>query len=177
MAGRDSRGFMQAALDMAEEAYQVGEVPVGCVFVHGGEIVGQGRNETNATKNGTRHAELVAIDRMLAGGFAQADFAQTTLYVTVEPCIMCAAALRLMGIGEVVYGCANDRFGGCESVLHVNSEPGIGGQEYPATGGVSRDEAVLMLRKFYVRENTGAPQPRKKAKRVLKTQDLQISNH
>ncbi|KAI9504541.1 cytidine deaminase-like protein [Coemansia spiralis] len=167
---------MQEALKMADEAYEASEVPVGCVFVQNDRIVGQGRNETNITKNGSRHAELVAIDRMLASGsnFHLDDFKTTDLYVTVEPCIMCASALRQVGIRSVFYGCANDRFGGCESVLHVSSDQGLDGLPYYSEGGYCRDEAVLMLRRFYVRENTTAPLPRKKANRVLKTEDLDI---
>ncbi|KAJ2495195.1 tRNA(adenine34) deaminase [Coemansia sp. RSA 2049] len=176
--------FMKEALLMAEEAYAVAEVPVGCVFVKGDQIVGRGRNETNETKNGTRHAEMVAIDRMLAaesgsgsdgGGFRLEDFGQTDLYVTVEPCIMCAAALRLVGVRSVYYGCANERFGGCESVLHLDSDERIAGSPYHSEGGYYKDEAVLYLRKFYIRENTAAPAPRRKSARVLKTQDLDIS--
>ncbi|KAJ2355909.1 tRNA(adenine34) deaminase [Coemansia sp. RSA 2618] len=167
--------YMKEALLMADEAYKASEVPVGCVFVFDGRIVGRGRNETNATKNGTQHAELVAIARMLKGGFAVGDFQKTQLYVTVEPCIMCASALRQINIEQVFYGCANERFGGCESVLHVNTDERVDGTEYAATGGYYRDEAILMLRKFYIRENTTAPQPKKKHGRVLKTQDLQLT--
>ncbi|KAJ2749420.1 tRNA(adenine34) deaminase [Coemansia pectinata] len=167
--------FMKQALSMANEALDTKEVPVGCVFVHNNQIVGRGRNETNATKNGTRHAELVAIDRMLASGFPLTSFPQTTLYVTVEPCIMCASALRQINIGLVVFGCHNDRFGGCGSVLHVNSDEGLDGTEYRYVSGVYKDEAILMLRKFYVKENESAPQPRKKADRKLKTLDLLVA--
>ncbi|KAJ2778395.1 tRNA(adenine34) deaminase [Coemansia javaensis] len=170
----EQRRFMGEALRMAEEAYEAAEVPVGCVFVRDGAVVGRGRNETNVAKNGTRHAELVAIDRMLESGFRVEDFGTTQLYVTVEPCVMCAAALRLVGIERVVYGCANDRFGGCGSVLPVSSDPVPDGAPYPSEGGLFRDQAILMLRKFYVRENAVAPQPRKKAARELKTQDLQL---
>lgn len=75
----------------------------------------------------TRHAELEAIDEILADAALTPartayPLAGTTLYVTVEPCIMCASALRQMGIKEVFYGCENDRFGGCGSVLGVNSK-------------------------------------------------------
>lgn len=75
----------------------------------------------------TRHAELEAIDAILANksitpNMTTYPLSTTTLYVTVEPCIMCAAALRQLGIKEVFYGCANDRFGGCGSVLGVNTE-------------------------------------------------------
>ncbi|KAJ1733340.1 tRNA(adenine34) deaminase [Coemansia biformis] len=166
--------YMEEALKMADEAYEAAEVPVGCVFVLDGVIVGRGRNETNVAKNGTRHAELVAIDRMLSGGFDSADFSKTELFVTVEPCVMCASALRQININRVFYGCANERFGGCESVLRVSSDAGLDGSPYPSQGGYYRDQAILMLRKFYVRENVTAPQPRKKAARELKTQDLQL---
>ncbi|KAJ1719503.1 tRNA(adenine34) deaminase [Coemansia erecta] len=174
---RDTRlAFMREALAMAEEAYLNEEVPVGCVFVHNGKIAGRGRNETNISKNGTRHAELVAIDRMLneegSSAFSLEDFASTDLYVTVEPCIMCASALRQVGVRRVFYGCRNERFGGCEGVVEVGKAEGLDGKAYEAEGGYYRDEAVLMLRKFYVRENSTAPQPRKKANRVLKTEDL-----
>ncbi|KAJ2778361.1 tRNA(adenine34) deaminase [Coemansia linderi] len=169
----DRQSFMSEALSMAEEALNTKEVPVGCIFVHDNKIAGRGRNETNATKNGTRHAELVAIDRMLASGFPLTSFPQTTLYVTVEPCVMCASALRQINIGLVVYGCHNDRFGGCGSVLPVNSDKGLDGEEYSCVSGVYRDEAVLMLRRFYVNENDSAPQPKKKTDRRLKTGDLE----
>ena len=76
-------------------------------------------------KQATRHAELEAIDEILADKALTPEvreypLAETTLYVTVEPCIMCASALRQLGIKEVYYGCDNDRFGGCGSVLGVN---------------------------------------------------------
>jgi tRNA-specific adenosine deaminase 2 len=131
----------------AEEALAASEVPVGCVFVRGGKAIARARNRTNELRNvylhifveslsltpglmqATRHAELEAIDAILAdltltppnllasGAYPLTD---TTLYVTVEPCIMCASALRQMGIKRVFYGCANERFGGCGSVLGVN---------------------------------------------------------
>lgn len=81
----------------------------------------------NTMKQATRHAELEAIDAILADNALTPTttaypLSMTTLYVTVEPCIMCAAALRQLGIKEVFYGCANDRFGGCGSVFDVNQE-------------------------------------------------------
>lgn len=163
---------------MAEEALAAGEVPVGCVFVRDGAIIAKARNRTNELRNATRHAELEAIDsilsdRSLTPATSQYPLADTTLYVTVEPCIMCASALRQMRIKEVYYGCGNDRFGGCGSVLGVNemldhpSHPA-----YRATGGYLREEAILILRRFYITENTNAPVPKSKANRVLKTEIL-----
>ncbi|CAG8685978.1 555_t:CDS:2 [Gigaspora margarita] len=144
--------FMRQALIIAQEAYDSQEVPVGCVFVLDGEtIIGSGRNRTNETCNGTRHAELEAVDSILSTNKYTSDiFRRCTLYVTVEPCVMCAYALRQLEIKHVYYGCANERFGG--------------------TGGYYREESIMLLRKFFVRENENAPTPKKKINRVLKTE-------
>ncbi len=107
----------------AEEALEAGEVPVGCVIVRGKEIIGRGRNRTNETKNGTRHAEFYAIDQVIQTypDSYEEILSQSTLYVTVEPCIMCAGALRHVGIKKVYFGCGNERFGGCGSILDVHT--------------------------------------------------------
>uniref|UniRef100_A0A3Q3MXC1 Adenosine deaminase tRNA specific 2 n=1 Tax=Mastacembelus armatus TaxID=205130 RepID=A0A3Q3MXC1_9TELE len=95
--------WMAAAFDMAKDALENGEVPVGCLMVYSDEIVGKGRNEVNETKNATRHAEMVALDQLLDWCRCNnldvpSVCKQTALYVTVEPCIMCSAALRLLSI-------------------------------------------------------------------------------
>jgi tRNA-specific adenosine deaminase 2 len=171
--------WMRQAMEMAEEALAASEVPVGCVFVRDGMVIARARNRTNELRNSTRHAELEAIDTILAdpaltppGLLASGAYplAETTLYVTVEPCIMCASALRQMGIKQVFYGCANERFGGCGSVLGVNKS--LEHPKHPpfdATDGHCREEAIMILRRFYVTENTNAPTPRSKTNRVLKT--------
>ncbi|KAJ7581097.1 cytidine deaminase-like protein [Mycena floridula] len=168
--------WMQEAMLMAEEALASGEVPVGCVFVRDGSIIARARNRTNELRNATRHAELEAIDEILADksftpSVSDRPLSTTTLYVTVEPCIMCASALRQVGIKEVFYGAGNDRFGGCGSVLGVNeSLKHPAHPSYPATGGYLREEAIMILRRFYITENTNAPVPKSKANRVLKTE-------
>ncbi|KAF7982327.1 hypothetical protein HWV62_29028 [Athelia sp. TMB] len=178
MAGEEHTRWMQEALAMAEDALAASEVPVGCVFVRDGAIIAKARNRTNQLRNATRHAELEAIDSILADKsltpqITEHPLSDTTLYVTVEPCIMCASALRQMGIKEVFYGCGNDRFGGCGSVLGVNKELSHPKHPaYPATGGYCREEAILVLRRFYITENTNAPVPKSKANRILKTEIL-----
>jgi tRNA(Arg) A34 adenosine deaminase TadA len=101
--------------------------------VKGGQAIARARNRTNEWHNvrhtirfctptdrqATLHAELEAIDHLLPTN--PAPLSAITLYVTVEPCVMCASALRQIGIGRVVYGCGNDRFGGCGSVICINS--------------------------------------------------------
>jgi tRNA-specific adenosine deaminase 2 len=103
----------------AEEALAADEVPVGCIFVKDDQAIARARNRTNEWRNATLHAELEAIDHLLPNH--PPPLSSITLYVTVEPCVMCASALRQIGIGRVVYGCGNDRFGGCGSVIDVNS--------------------------------------------------------
>ena len=158
--------FMQAAIDTAEEALRGGETPVACVLVHGGEVVARGMNDTNRSLNGTRHAEFLAITQFL-GQFPVTEMKNTDLYVTVEPCIMCASALRQYGIRTVYYGCGNDRFGGNGSVLALHSDKNID-PGYPSFGGVYRKEAIMLLRRFYIQENENAPNPRAKGNRELK---------
>ncbi|KAG5534536.1 hypothetical protein RHGRI_022603 [Rhododendron griersonianum] len=117
----------------------------------------------------TRHAEMEAIDILLEqwhqNGLSAAEvaekFAKCVLYVTCEPCIMCAAALSILGVKEVYYGCANDKFGGCGSILSLHSsssEPLISGGEvrqrgFKCTGGIMASEAVSLLRSFYEQGN------------------------
>jgi tRNA(Arg) A34 adenosine deaminase TadA len=117
--------LMGAALCEAEAALAVNEVPVGCVFVHARDgIIGRGHNNTVASCNATRHAELEAIDKILGEHGHSADvISECTLYVTVEPCIMCASALRQLRVRRVVYGCANDKFGGCGTLPSTRPSP------------------------------------------------------
>jgi tRNA-specific adenosine deaminase 2 len=258
--------YMRQALSVAYAALEIGEVPVGCVIVlvnhpslprqegtdniQSSVIISHGANQVNATRDATRHAELVAIDRLLTGGSSsdqlrlppdvgyskaeststipdqlqkaraaqwedrwinvpedsthwknsygwrnnkgKADLASVEifrhchLYVTCEPCIMCAAALATVGIGRVIFGCRNDRFGGCGSLLHLHrkdEEDEVGGQEagngmnnpidksnksksegYAVKTGVLEKEAIAMLRSFYDRENVFAPDHKRKRK-------------
>ena len=119
--------FCFAFLLKAKEALEKGEVPVGCIMVYRHQVIGTGRNEVNETKNATRHAELVAVDQVKLWCKEQCRcfedvLGECCLYVTVEPCIMCSAALRYLSIPKVVFGCANERFGGCGSILNIHTD-------------------------------------------------------
>lgn len=154
--------FMEDALSVARRAQQNGEVPVGCVFVYDGQIIATGANLVNQTKNATRHAELICIDQVLEFSRRRAldwrtVFAGTTAVVTVEPCIMCAAAIIEVGCATVVFGCTNDRFGG-STVLDVWQTLG---SKCRVVGGVRADEAMELLKEFYKGENPAAPEPKK----------------
>ncbi|KAL2157944.1 hypothetical protein VTH06DRAFT_4999 [Thermothelomyces fergusii] len=282
--------FMREALDMARLALRTNETPVGCVLVYKGRVIARGMNATNVTRNGTRHAELMAISALLSyapgadlepaardkatggrmplgdrtnetqvgedtGAWGDMDprdghlypygqklhpsprvdpsvITECILYVTVEPCVMCASLLRQLGIKKVYFGAVNDKFGGTGGVfsIHKNSPrsmasapaspapqngkgilrpvleprpasadvvtekpapaegtvseedlcpnpidtstlPGDGGnieRGFEAEGGWGRDEAVTLLRQFYVQENNRAPVPRKKEGRAAR---------
>ncbi|KAF8477593.1 cytidine deaminase-like protein [Kalaharituber pfeilii] len=122
----------------AELALNTDEVPVGCVFVHKGEIICRGMNETNISLCGTCHAEFVALESTLKTK-PPTIFQETDLYVAVEPCIL--------KIKAVYFGCLNDMFGGCGGVFHIvrDIDP-----PYPCYGGIYREEAIMLLRCFYI---------------------------
>ncbi|KAL9963548.1 hypothetical protein ACROYT_G027067 [Oculina patagonica] len=127
MADGADKKWMEFALNLAKEALEKGEVPVGCIMVYKNQVIGTGRNEVNETKNATRHAELVAVDQVKLWCEDQClpfeeVLSECSLYVTVEPCIMCAAALRYLSVPKVVFGCANERFGGCGSILSIHTD-------------------------------------------------------
>ncbi|KAF5926454.1 hypothetical protein HPG69_013759 [Diceros bicornis minor] len=165
----------------AKEALENTEVPVGCLMVYNNEVVGKGRNEVNQTKNATRHAEMVAIDQALdwchqSGKSPSEVFEHTVLYVTVEPCVMCAAALRLMsilwlpGLTSYTLPMDNERFGGCGSVLNIASAdlPNTG-RPFQCVPGYRAEEAVEMLKTFYKQENPNAPKSKVRKKECQKS--------
>ncbi|KAL2884702.1 tRNA-specific adenosine deaminase subunit tad2 [Ceratocystis lukuohia] len=286
--------FTQAALEMARLALRTNETPVGCVLVHKGKVIAKGMNATNVTRNGTRHAEFMAVCSLLgqpaeAGGdvsfvsaakaaraFHEANqarkaaeaaaiaaamlaadvnsdarsvisattsissltpstssstsqaaarvkvehegvsedvvsksylypygqkwwpednfnpdiFHECTLYVTVEPCVMCASFLRQLGIQKVFFGAVNDKFGGTGGVFNIHkncqkldetqlaqgTDGGPVGRGYDVEGGWGRNEAVALLRRFYVQENGRAPVPRKKEGRAARLAALEQVN-
>lgn len=159
--------FMDAAFSKAYEALAVGEVPVGCVFVYNSEIIASGRNTVNETKNATRHAEINCVDQVLLycseNGVSHVDvFPNIDVFVTVEPCVMCASALQELNIREIFFGCSNPRFGGCGSVYDVRNNSTW---HPPMHAGIRKDEAIRLLKEFYKGENPKAPPHKVKKKR------------
>ena len=144
--------FMRVALALAREAAAEGEVPVGCVVVDGDRIVGRGRNRREAAKNALSHAELEAIDEACRtlGGWR---LWRCTLYVTLEPCPMCAGAIINARIPRVVYGASDPKAGSCGSLTNLFALPY---NHRPAlTCAVCEPEARELLRQFFrnLREN------------------------
>ncbi|CAF0965897.1 unnamed protein product [Didymodactylos carnosus] len=167
--------WMLEALKLARQALEKQEVPVGCVIVHNEKIIADGKNEPVQARNATRHAEICAVDKIVDSYKTNLQeglkvLSESTLYVTCEPCMMCAGALRLVGLKNVYYGCSNDRFGGCGSVLNVATDVIENyGQELKCVGGIESEEGMRLLKTFYTNTNGNAPQPIDKNKRIKQT--------
>ena len=142
----DDEALMRAALKEAEKAAALGETPVGAVIARRGEIVAAAHNTRETQKNATHHAELLAIDaacRALGGW----RLWQCELFVTLEPCPMCAGAIVNSRIRRVVYGAKDERAGCCGSVVDLFSLPF---NHRPAVeGGLLADESAALLRTFF----------------------------
>jgi tRNA(adenine34) deaminase len=146
----DDRRFMAEALAEAETAMSRGEVPVGAVVTRGGEIIARASNRRRETNNPAAHAELIALQ---AAGDAVGDWRLSgcTLYVTLEPCPMCAAACREARLELVVWGADDDRAGACGSVLDLASDPRLG-PPLACRGGLEAERCRELLRVFFAKQ-------------------------
>jgi tRNA(adenine34) deaminase len=144
---RSDEDGMRAALRDAREAAGADEVPVGCVIVHDGLVIGRAHNQTETLQDATAHAEIVAIG---AASTALGSWRLTdcTLYVTLEPCAMCAGAIILARVPRLVYGAFDPKAGACGSVLDVIHEPQLN-HRVEVTPGVLAAECGELLREFF----------------------------
>ena len=117
----DHEGYMERALELAAQAAAEGDVPVGCVFVREGQIVGEGRNRREERGDATAHAELEAI-RAACRNLGRWRLEDCTLYVTLEPCPMCAGGIINARLAQVRYGTRDEKAGACGSVLNLFEE-------------------------------------------------------
>ena len=139
--------YMKEALKQAKKALSLGEVPIGCVIVHEGKIIGRGYNRRNTDKNTLAHAEITAINKASKkiGDWRLED---CTLYVTLEPCQMCAGAIVQARIPEVVMGCMNPKAGCGGSILNILEMPQFNHQ-VNVTRGILEQECSDMLKLFF----------------------------
>lgn len=138
--------FMQEAFTEALKALSEGEVPVGAVVVREGEIISRAHNEVEAKRDAAFHAELTALRR--ASSVLDSRFlTDCVLYVTMEPCPMCAGACLNFRIGAVAYGAYDKRAGSFGSVTDIGA--GHFGQEIPVVGGIMREECAGLLSDFF----------------------------
>jgi tRNA(adenine34) deaminase len=138
---------MGQALALAREAEEAGEVPIGCVLVAGGEIIGKGRNSPIEMLDPTAHAEILALRE---GAFALANYrlSEATLYCTLEPCPMCAGALVAARVQTLVFGARDLRFGGVRSKFQIADSPLLNHQVEVIEGVLGAD-ATLLLQRFF----------------------------
>ncbi|MCQ2540165.1 MAG: tRNA adenosine(34) deaminase TadA [Acetatifactor sp.] len=142
-----SEKYMKEALKLAKKAYDLGEVPIGCVIVYEGKIIGRGYNRRKTDKNTLSHAEITAINRA-SKRMGDWRLEGCTLYVTLEPCQMCAGAIVQARIPEVVMGCMNPKAGCAGSILNLLEMPEFNHQ-VSVTRGVCEEECSEMLTTFF----------------------------
>ncbi len=148
--------WMRAALALAEEAWRRGEVPVGAVVVADGKIVGRGFNAPIERHDPSAHAEMAAL-RDAAQALGNYRLPDCDLYVTLEPCPMCAGAIMQARIRRLVFGAADPKTGACGSVVDLLAEARLNHQTV-ATGGVLAEECGALLKRFFAERRNGSRQ-------------------
>ncbi len=141
--------FMSIALDLAAKAAAAGETPVGAVVVQHGRIIGSGYNRVEADRDPTAHAELLAL-RQACRVNGDWRLLHATVYVTLEPCVMCAAALVHARVKRLVFGARDDRWGGVGSLFDLSHDPRMN-HEIEVVSGVMEDRASELLQTFFRR--------------------------
>ena len=139
--------FMAMALDLANEAAAIGEVPVGALIVRDGEIIGRGHNRMISKNDPTAHAEINAL-RDAAQNVGNYRLVDCALYVTLEPCAMCAGAIMHARIERVIFGAADPKTGACGSVVDLFSEARLN-HHAEVTAGILNEECAQQLKQFF----------------------------
>ncbi len=143
----DREYYMDMALEYAREAFEAGEVPVGCVIVNAdGKVIGSGRNRREGTHDASAHAEMEAI-REACSEIEDWRLSGCTMFVTLEPCPMCAGGIINSRITSVVYGAKDENTGSCGSVINLFEERY--GHKPAVYGGVRNDECAEILKSFF----------------------------
>jgi len=139
--------FMQRAIELARKAQHNNEVPVGAVVVFDNKIIGVGQNRSIELNDPTAHAEILAL-RDAAKNIKNYRLIDTTLYVTLEPCIMCVGAMIQARIKRLVFGAQDPKAGAIESVYSINSDRKLN-HEFDVTSGILAEESSLLLKDFF----------------------------
>ena len=146
MTGEEHEAFMRLALAQARRAFAQDEVPVGAVVVHEGVVVGAGFNQPVASGDPTAHAEVVAL-RAAARARGNYRLPDTTLYVTVEPCLMCVGAMVNARVASLVYGADEPKFGAVRSLLDLSAL--TLNHRFEVTSGLLEDECRSLMQEFF----------------------------
>ncbi len=140
--------YMQYALGEARKAFDEEEVPVGCVIVHKGEIIGRAHNQIKTLKDPTAHAEMIAITQA-AAHLQNERLNECELYATLEPCSMCVGAMILARFKKVVYGAPDPKTGACGSAVDL-TKPGLFNHSLEVVGGILEEECRHILQEFFL---------------------------
>lgn len=156
---------MNQALQEARKSLEKDEIPIGCVIVKDGQIIGRGHNAREELNQAIMHAEVMAIQEAnnVEGNWRLLD---TTLFVTIEPCVMCSGAIGLARIPQVVYGAANQKFGAAGSLYDILTDQRLNHRVTVETGILEEDCAQIMQDFFRQRRES-----QKAAKLIMKTQE------
>jgi len=139
--------FMYEALKEAEKAFAADEVPVGCVIVHDGVIIGRGYNRTESLQDPTAHAEILAITSA-SENVGSWRLSGCTVYCTIEPCAMCAGALVLARVERLVYGAPDPKFGACSSIFNIVQSKKLNHRIALSTG-ILKNECASLMQEFF----------------------------
>ena len=142
----DDKKFMKIALEEAKTAGAMGEIPIGAVLVVSGEIIAKGHNMRETWQDATAHAEVVVI-QAACKKLKRWRLTEATLYVTIEPCPMCAGAIIMSRIERLVYGAPDSRAGACESLFNVVNNPALNHQ-VKVTAGILEQECGKIVKDF-----------------------------
>jgi tRNA(adenine34) deaminase len=146
MISKDEQ-YMQAALDLAEEAFKRGEVPIGAVLVRDGEILSQNHNRREELQDATAHAEILVL-REAGGLLGSWRLLGTTLYVTLEPCPMCAGALVQARVSRLVFGARDPKGGAAVSLYNIPADPRLN-HRLKVEEGILSERCASLLQKFF----------------------------
>lgn len=140
--------FMRLALREAEKAYEHQEVPIGAVIVHGNKVIGRGYNQIEMLQDPTAHAEMIAITAA-ADALGSRRLLDCTLYVTIEPCCMCAGAIVLARVPRLVFGAADPKAGACTSLYTITEDSRLN-HRCTVEHGVLQQDCAAIIRSFFV---------------------------
>jgi tRNA(adenine34) deaminase len=141
---------MRRALDQARRAFDADEVPIGAVVVHEEQVIGEGCNQREVLKDPTAHAEMIAITQA-AQSLGSWRLLECTLYVTLEPCPMCAGAIVQARIPRVIYGATDPKAGACHTLYSITDDPRLN-HRASVLGGVLQAECRAILQEFFARQ-------------------------
>ncbi|MBD3379153.1 MAG: tRNA-specific adenosine deaminase [Candidatus Omnitrophica bacterium] len=140
--------YMRMALSEARKAFDEEEVPVGCVIVYNGEVIGRAHNQIKTLKDPTAHAEMIAITQA-ANSLQNERLNGCDLYVTIEPCSMCVGAMVLARLKTVVYGTSDTKTGACGSAIDL-AKPGLFNHNLEVVGGILEEECRHIIQEFFL---------------------------